>query len=288
MASINLWVDEFTENYLEWMDIGYKPFLNDNVNWKVYSSVATKIQGYFKFEGLEAGSVSQVVLWMEGYGGDIGNGYGNTAYDIYLSTIGQQYDVIGRVIPDSPYDTWYNFDVSEFVDTPAKLNNVDIFLKTVNIGSPKVNYVYAQRCYLSVVYSFEAEEYDCNYIGLNNTKPDKITKFSCEWTDLNQSEGLSHFRFSTNNTGTWINDTWSNSWQNVVWAEATKTLNSTVGLIIAFRFYVNDTSGIEYRSTTCFFKSSSGFGSGFGSGFIIAIMIGVVFALSAIVYKKRK
>lgn len=104
-------------------------------------------------------------------------------------------------------------------------------------------------------YTEEEEEFDCDYIGLNNTLTGEPTKFSSDWTDLNQSEGLSHNRFSTNNTGTWINDTWTNSWENTVWAVATKTLNSTVDLIISFRFFVNDSSSVAYASTICFFTT---------------------------------
>lgn len=98
----------------------------------------------------------------------------------------------------------------------------------------------------------EEEEVDCDWIGLNNTIAGEPTEFSSDWTDLNASDGLSHNLFSTNNTGPWTNDTWTDTWYSGNWTKTTKTLNSTVDTVVAFRFYVNDTSGNEYESTICF------------------------------------
>lgn len=100
----------------------------------------------------------------------------------------------------------------------------------------------------------EEEEWDCNYIGLNSTIAGDVTELSADWSDLNASEGLSMFLFSWNNTGTVQNDTWLDSWDGN-WTRVTKTLNSTVNLVICARFYVNDTSGEEHASTWLFFTT---------------------------------
>lgn len=99
----------------------------------------------------------------------------------------------------------------------------------------------------------EEEEIDCNWIGVDNTVAGISTQFSADWTDMNQTNGLSYFRFQTNNTGSWLNDTWSDSW-NGNWSIATYALN--VNSVIAFRFYVNDTLGTEHASTICFFLNA--------------------------------
>lgn len=98
-----------------------------------------------------------------------------------------------------------------------------------------------------------ASEFGCNYIGVNSTLAGQVTKFSSAWINLNLSKGLSHYLFATNNSGSWKNDTWTDSWINEVWAEATNILNSSVGITVAFRFYVNDTFGDEHLSSICFF-----------------------------------
>jgi len=137
------------------MQMGYTPWLNDNVNWKRYTSLG--VQGadtfWYRFETIQAQSVSAVVLWMEGYGGDLGQGYGCTAYEIYIQAEGVPLTLVGEVNPDSPWATWYPFDISDILDTPAKVNSTEIKLLAINKGSPKTNNtVYAQRCYLAVTY----------------------------------------------------------------------------------------------------------------------------------------
>jgi len=94
-------------------------------------------------------------------------------------------------------------------------------------------------------------------IGHNTTLAGKPCKFSCKWTD---NVGLSGFKFGTNNTGTWINDTWTDPWTGTPtsgWANVTKTLKSTpIPSIIGYRWYCNDTSnnwnntGIKTLTTT--------------------------------------
>lgn len=49
--------------------------------------------------------------------------------------------------------------------------------------------------------------------------------------------------FSTNNTGSWVNNTVVNFITTPSWANVTKVLNSTVGLKIGYRWYFNDTVG---------------------------------------------
>lgn len=122
-----------------------------------------------------------------------------------------------------------------------------------------------------VTYSEEEEWVDCQHIGVNNTISGEPTLFSSDWTDINASEGLSHFLFSTNNTGTWTNETWSNSWRDVVWADAIKTLNSTE-IICAFRFYINNTEGTVYASTICYFPTTTNGYSWFGVTIIIGLL----------------
>ena len=102
--------------------------------------------------------------------------------------------------------------------------------------------------------SFMTTFIDCAFIGVNNTVVGLATKFYSDWSDLNATQGLSHFLISLNQTGTWVNSTWSNNWSGN-WAEYEDTLIETAGVVVAFRFYVNDTSGTEFASTICFFTT---------------------------------
>jgi hypothetical protein len=74
-------------------------------------------------------------------------------------------------------------------------------------------------------------------VGYNSTLAGNNTLFSCYWQD---AVGLSGFIFSWNGTGTWQNDTWIALSGVSAWSNVTKTLSSTVGIVIGFKWYCND------------------------------------------------
>jgi hypothetical protein len=92
-----------------------------------------------------------------------------------------------------------------------------------------------------------------NHIAASSVIAGASCQFSGNWTD---ETGLSGYIFSTNNTGTWTNETWAAFSTNPSWANATKTLNITGGLVIGYRWFANDTSnnwgdsGIQSLTTT--------------------------------------
>jgi hypothetical protein len=63
---------------------------------------------------------------------------------------------------------------------------------------------------------------------------------------VSDDTNVSTYIFSTNNTGTWTNDTataFSNFFNTTAaWANVTKTLNDTVGNVVSYVWYANDTS----------------------------------------------
>jgi peptidylprolyl isomerase len=93
---------------------------------------------------------------------------------------------------------------------------------------------------------------------VSSTHIDAVTaaatcKFSSYWSD---NVGLSGYIFSTNNTGTWVNDTMKSLNGMAAWANTTKTLNSNVGGVIGYRWYCVDSNnkwsstGIKTLTTT--------------------------------------
>jgi hypothetical protein len=79
------------------------------------------------------------------------------------------------------------------------------------------------------------------------------SNFGVTATDNNAA--LSFYVFSTNNTGVWVNDTATAFTSNPQTVSVTKTLSSTIGQVIGYRWYVNDTynnwvdSGIQTLTT---------------------------------------
>lgn len=74
--------------------------------------------------------------------------------------------------------------------------------------------------------------------------------FSVLWTD---DTNVSGYILETNNTGTFVNDTWRSFSTSVnptsAYAAVTKTLNGTVGDVVTWRFWCNDTSN-NWNSTS--------------------------------------
>jgi len=82
----------------------------------------------------------------------------------------------------------------------------------------------------------------------NSTFAGTSVLHSLNWTD---NIGLSGYIFSFDNcTGTMVNDSWVNMSGTGNWSNVTKTINSTVGCIIRWCVYANDTSN-NWNSTSC-------------------------------------
>jgi peptidylprolyl isomerase len=79
-------------------------------------------------------------------------------------------------------------------------------------------------------------------ISASGTRAGSSCTFSVLWTD---NANVSGYIFGTNNTGTFMNDTWT-PFSNFVsptssYAMVTKTLDNTIGDVVQWRFWCNDT-----------------------------------------------
>ena len=77
----------------------------------------------------------------------------------------------------------------------------------------------------------------------NTTIAGKSCLFSIQYNDDTALNPNGQYIFSTNNTGTWVNDSAINFTATPSWANVTKTLNSSVGLSIGYRWYADDNAG---------------------------------------------
>lgn len=80
-------------------------------------------------------------------------------------------------------------------------------------------------------------------VSHNSTYSGQTAKFSININDNEALEPDGQYIFSTNNTGEWVNDTAVNFTSTPEWANVTKTLNSNVGRVIGYRWYLNDSNG---------------------------------------------
>ena len=77
----------------------------------------------------------------------------------------------------------------------------------------------------------------------NNSIGNQETLFSIKWDDTFHLAPNGQYIFSTNNTGSWVNDSTVNFTSTPYWANVTKTLNSTVGMGVGYRWYATDNKG---------------------------------------------
>ena len=99
----------------------------------------------------------------------------------------------------------------------------------------------------------------CSDVDTNTTAAGQPCLFHVLWND---NVNVSGFIFGTNNTGVWVNDTWTSFTvyynSTAAWSNVTKTLNSTVSIRVEWQIWVNDTSnnwkttGLQYFITVTF------------------------------------
>ncbi len=81
-----------------------------------------------------------------------------------------------------------------------------------------------------------------SYTSTNNSFAGQITKFLTKVEDFNLYPNGTYI-FSTNNTGEWVNDSEVNFTANLDYTDSVRTLNSTVGNFVSFRWYLWDNAG---------------------------------------------
>jgi len=101
-------------------------------------------------------------------------------------------------------------------------------------------------------------------VGTNTTQAGQPCQFSVLWND---NVNVSGFIFGTNNTGAWVNDTWTSFTvfynSTAAWSNVTKTLNDTIHIVVCWQIWANDTSnnwnttGTQTLTTTSAFYSSA-------------------------------
>lgn len=77
----------------------------------------------------------------------------------------------------------------------------------------------------------------------NTTEVGTSCLFSILYDDNTALEPTGQYIFSTNNTGTWTNESAVNFTATPEWANVTKTLNDTVGISIGYRWFADDNAG---------------------------------------------
>lgn len=154
------------------------------------------------------------------------------------------------------YNTWISWDVTNQIRYAINYVNkiADFWINESSAGSHEALFYSSQYTtnttlcpVLNITASTTSSTGPPTYsnISTNQTIAGLECRFSSLWYDPTV---LSGYVFGTNNTGSWINETWTAFTTNPDWANKTKTLNSTAGDVIQYEWWANNTS--DYWNST--------------------------------------
>lgn len=152
----DLYVDGFNSILEEWDETGASPWLQNNQETGISTSVDEEWHEEFTFaDGFGSGTINSVYLWIEVKGPSARN----DKFMIYLwgesggkkGTI--EWILVAELDSDDDAYTWYNYDVSTICDTWANIDGAKLKIQYQKVGSPATQTIYARRSYLLVDYS---------------------------------------------------------------------------------------------------------------------------------------
>jgi len=161
----------------------------------------------------------------------------------------------GYVFSTNNSGTWENASWTAFTSTPQTAQNGTVLNSTV--GALVQWKFYANDTFdnwnVSETYSLTTSStpYFSNN-QVNTSMAGAAANFTIDLTDNNPLDSTAGYIFSTNNSGTWENASYvpftGSSTTQTAWNVT--VLNSTVGALVQWKFYANDTDGIWIASDT--------------------------------------
>lgn len=148
-----------------------------------------------------------------------------------------------NTITSSSSFEWKNTSISDKISDFISDGNFSMQIFHLQPGNQNHNY-YIDTLILNTE---ECEPPTFNQISASSTVAGTTCIFSA---NISGQSGLSGYIFSTNNTGSWKNDTWTPLTTNPAWANVTKTLNSTVGNVVGYLWYSNCSANSWGKSST--------------------------------------
>ena len=145
-------------------------------------------------------------------------------------------------------------DISSYIDSNDQL--VVVVEGNQYDRTPTTDYIYIDYIGVTVQYTAETTPPIYNKVSVNNTLPDKPTRFAINVSDNYALHPNGGYIFSTNNTGSWVNDSFVSFSSTPSWANVTKILSSTAQETIGYRWFFNDTTG-NRNSTLIYILTTS-------------------------------
>jgi len=155
-TSQSLWVNSFNSVLEEWDETGVSPWLNDNT--ANYISTAVDLEWHEEFlfedESISESGFDYVYLWIEVQGPSARN----DEVELHIHD-GSSWTLIAELDSDDDAYAWYSFNVTDQLDTLAKINASKLKVQYDRVGGPATETIYVRRSYLNLTYTVGVENY---------------------------------------------------------------------------------------------------------------------------------
>jgi len=241
-----VYTNSFDARVVDWFEFGSSPYLHDSTSDYIYIGTDLKEEGDWHFpNSTGSGTINSVKIRFElkETVADAG------AMDVYVWN-GASWVFADELTCGTTY-LWYEIDVSSILNTWAKINGTEVYVHYVKVAT---NTWYTRRLTRKVTYTLpDTAKPTYSNVGTNTTSAGQPCNFSVTLAD---ETALANYTFGTNNTGSWVNGSAVTISGISYKANTTKTLNSTVGIVVQWEYWFADSSnnknntGIQSLTTT--------------------------------------
>jgi hypothetical protein len=218
----------------------YAMFVNSTTTYNPVFNIRS-LNNPFWGKELSASSdtVASVSLCVNQTNGDVWGIWGNT---INTAIDYAQYNGTWQAT-----QTLYNESAGGYsINSPTIMTYCDVVSNNVGVmwceSLPTDHYL--KYLGLSVVPTADVTSPTFSAVSYDSTSAGAPCVLTCLWRD---DGNISGFIEGNNNSGTWVNSTWSSVWSSwadsrSAWTSVTLTLNATYNCVVQYEFWANDTS----------------------------------------------
>ena len=194
---------------------------------------------------------------------------GGNSISLYKNGVSQSTNLENDASPASVGNIIEELAIGCKLDDGVALNFVDGIMDEVRISNTArsagwIATEYNNQYSPSSFYSVGSEETDGDTTSPtysnnahNTTLAGNSINFSIDWNDNSALHPNGQYIFSTNNTGIWVNESAVNFTSTPQSVSVVKTLNSTVGLSVGYRWYGTDNVGNTNETGVLSFVTTS-------------------------------
>lgn len=171
-------------------------------------------------------------------------------YEVKTYLNGTSYAIVWAGLDDKNWNTYSAQQTMTPLGTPSNFNYIQFYSASVdttyfdNIFITKASYPNPEPIYSIGKEEVNIDIYPPTYSSPshNNTEIGFPTLFYIKFDDNTALHPLGYYIFSTNLTGSWINDSAVNFTTTPSWANVTKLLSTSPGTVVGYRWYAWDNS----------------------------------------------